>query len=1303
MFQETLNFFLFLTLVNSSVITISHKGKDIDECLNQKNNCASLNYALEGVHRFKHNNVTIRLTESNYSLRANSSVTTFKCMKKFELIGNEQNVSIRCASDSMIGLQFFNSSNIHFENISLLECGVQVNYRNISTITIGVYLFNCTNICFNHVNINDSPQFGLMMFSPQGECVIKNSNFVGNAAISEFKKYNGSGVTIEFETDTDATVSFISCSFRNNGGGCNSSAFQKPHSSKRSMPENPPLSGGLGIRFLKKAKFNLVKIEKCHFDSNTATWGGGLLADFLQNAVNNSLIVEDCVFFNNTCLCNNTCQVDGTGGGGVRISFKCHSFEICNITNNVNFSNTTFERNSAYYGGGISLMTSQTYSKLSFFNITFTRNEARQGSAAHSMAPPLATLSLGISIPLLFSNCIFEKNSIDYSNYSGIPVGFGTLYSASVPVVFDGTAVFENNTGSAIGSINAPIEFYESTKGIFDRNVASHGAGIALFGKSVLVVHEDCELNFTNNIAIISGGGIYWKSIGDYELLVNGNCFIQYVGQNQKNVSAWNAKFHFHNNSAGVTGNDIYATTLIGCLQNIENIILSDSEIFDELKKVFNWSASVWIYEDEDLHNKSKSIATDPGFFVSEGETHVCTHELMNITVIPGKSYPLPLQMVDDRLQAVPNDSLIFSAIVNDTNDRLQILSSEWKFNGSEQKHLDYDIRTLFDRSIRTKMTINFSECPPGYVNESDKCVQAQYPHMRFDQSFSSSIQVGYWIGKNLIDAKNRQQFYLSWCKYCSVTSQSTKSNNYVKLPEKSENCSYYPDQLNDFFCNPSNRKGPLCSHCKDHYAPSANSANFDCVTCSEEISRYSWLLYLLLNYIPITLILSAVLLFDISVTSGPANSFVVFAQMIPRIFEMGADGTVEYPPSAKVFVNAYTFIYGFWNLDFYIPGWNYCLGPNVTSNHLVCLDYIKAAFPLLVLIVITVLLIQYHKGNHVVVCMVKPVHLLFARAGRLLNFQRSIMDAFATFLILSYTKFVVTSSMFIYPSPYYSHNGTIAGYVSYLNASYVLTSLEYAPFFIFSCFVFVFICVLMPTFLFLYSMRSFYSFLAKLHLKCFLPGEKGQYFLDAFHHCYKDGRDGGYDRRYFASLVFFFRLALVLSYIWSTGLAMQYLIQQVICTVAALMVGICQPYRNRVYNMIDIIIYGIMAIINSLTFYNWYLQSQDDPQCSVCLYIQIILVFVPTIYIVVFIIHYLCRNCSYQSVCLRLNHFKQHSGESVNDFSFSKFMNDVTAESRLSPSARDNTLPLTIPTDTHGILFAKPEEKYGSCCEKTL
>ena len=228
-----------------------------------------------------------------------------------------------------------------------------------------------------------------------------------------------------------------------------------------------------------------------------------------------------------------------------------------------------------------------------------------------------------------------------------------------------------------------------------------------------------------------------------------------------------------------------------------------------------------------------------------------------------------------------------------------------------------------------------------------------------------------------------------------------------------------------------------------------------------------------------------------------------------------------------------------------------------------------------------------------------------------------------------------------------------------------------------------------------LYSIRLFYSFLAKLHLKCFLPGEKGQYFLDAFHHCYKDGRDGGYDRRYFASLVFFFRLALVLSYILSTGLAMQYLIQQVICTVAALMVGICQPYSNRVYNIIDILTYGIMAIINSLTFYNWYLQSQDNPQCSVCLYIQIILVFVPTIYIVVFIIHYLCRNCSYQSVCLRLNHFKQHSGESVNDFSFSKFMNDVTAS--------DNTLSMTIPTDTHGISFGKPEEKYGSCCEKTL
>ena len=84
--------------------------------------------------------------------------------------------------------------------------------------------------------------------------------------------------------------------------------------------------------------------------------------------------------------------------------------------------------------------------------------------------------------------------------------------------------------------------------------------------------------------------------------------------------------------------------------------------------------------------------------------------------------------------------------------------------------------------------------------------------------------------------------------------------------------------KLNDFMCGHFNREGQLCGDCKKGYGP-ALLRNYDCAKCSTK--SYGWALYLLLEFLPITVFYLIIVTFQISATSGPLNVFIFSAQCI--------------------------------------------------------------------------------------------------------------------------------------------------------------------------------------------------------------------------------------------------------------------------------------------------------------------------------------------------------------------------------------------------------------------------------------
>ena len=1290
------------------VIYVTHTGNDINECWEGSTNhpCETLDYALEGAQQYEA--VKIQLSSGNYTLGTNESITTFQEKSAFQIVGEVKHVFIHCIG--LTGLSFYNSSNLLFQNITLRGCGAIHNSSSINSPTdssknmeylpflAGLYFLLCGNVELYYVEVTDSLGTGVVFYSTGGQNIISYSNFTNNVAYNRSESYSagGGGVAIEFlycipgdlectneissniplPNKNNATYLFINCTFANNNGSTSnyiSDTYIIPHSTY-----NVALGrgGGLAIVFKGSATGNLVTLQSCIFRDNSAIWGGGMLIEFQDSAINNTVTVQESIFINNTCTYN-SCTYQGTGGGGARILIAAVNNTV--QQNSVKFIKTRFHGNRAYFGGGVSFMTwnpiplPDAYfdvqsNQIIFNTVTWTENIARLGSAID-----LSILaSNGSILHPVFQNCVFQYNTVHYTNNTaGTPSGSGTLYTDSVPIRFIDNVQFTNNTGSAIVSLEAVVEFDEPIVATFENNSGHVGGGIALYSKAYILIHKQCHFQFQNNVANLHGGGIYWEGIGNHELVSSRNCFVRYEDP-FLHPSKWNVTFDFIDNTAGLTGNAIYGTTLLGCLwggRPFGNLEDPHTESYN----VFCWNSTdntrpLWNYG---TRNCSDSIATSPGYFADENGKVKC-ESAYNKSVVPGDATTLPVVMLDDRFARVPNKSLVFSAEINTTTNystNKYLTYEKTLFTGSVGDVLDYKVSTINSRVISSQILLTFEPCPPGFQHdaETQKCISANYPFILTHSDLTASIQRGYWMGNTTEDGLLK----VSLCSYCSFN-PDLDHTNYVTLPSKNE-------ELEAFFCDGLNRKGVLCGQCKEGYGPAVNSDQFKCVKCSTEHVRYSWVLYIVGEYLPITLALLIIIIFNISLTSGPANSFVFFAQVISSTtFGVDADGLLDYTsitPNAEVIKQIYTSIYGIWNLDFFVSFdfWLYCLGPNVTALHIIALNYLKAAYPLLVLLIVAIFISLYDRSNRVVVCLFRPFHRLFARCFGWLNLKRSILDAFATFIVLSYVKFTVTCAFLLYPNPLYTETGHKAQYVSFRYGSYSYLSLRYAPYLISSIVILLFVCVLLPAILFLYSIKPFYSFLERCHFTYLLPGEKAQLFLNSFHHCYKDGTNGRHDRRYFASLYFFLRLIIIISYSYAFSWAEQYVIQQILCTVTLFMISIFQPYKKKLYNIIDTVIFTMLATINIFLLYNRYLVLANLGLSATCFYIQIILIFLPLVYITAYVIFYVCRanKKSLKSCCFKLarkggfEHIMDHSNFNIDVFSFGDFMDDVDAEGR--------------------------------------
>ena len=208
--------------------------------------------------------------------------------------------------------------------------------------------------------------------------------------------------------------------------------------------------------------------------------------------------------------------------------------------------------------------------------------------------------------------------------------------------------------------------------------------------------------------------------------------------------------------------------------------------------------------------------------------------------------------------------------------------------------------------------------------------------------------------------------------------------------------------ELNQYMCGPMNRKGLVCSECIESFGPAATFYGFSCSSCT---NPWFILLYLFIEFVPITIFYLIILVFRVGLTSSPFTAFVLFSQFaVTAVTAAFGPYSFETSPVIYYFSVVISF-YGFWNLDFFrflIPP--FCISSSLQVIHIVFLGYISAFYPL-ILIGITWICINLHSQNFKAFVWMgnKLDRLIFKRMKR--ESKSTIIDVFSTFLLLSYTK----------------------------------------------------------------------------------------------------------------------------------------------------------------------------------------------------------------------------------------------------------------------------------------------------------
>lgn len=1189
------------------------------------------------------------------------------------------------------GLIFNNSRSITLKDVILSGCGTKhrstsTNFINKSDIIYAfsaIYFSHCLDVTVTGVAIDSSDGAGLTMVNCGGVVNITTSDFTNNGIKMNSSVPGGGGVSIEICSHincnihlagsidySSATYYIEDCRFINNSASIGK--FLPTHITLNRNYFAYGQGGGLFVNFFSSN--NSLTVKNSYFENNNAQRGGGFFVGFRSSSEGNNVTVHQCTFLQNSCYQSELPPGEKHSSGGAMGAI----FYTNTKRTNLSITYTNFTKNTAYYGGGISMGSGSTYytdeiSTHDGCNFTiqwsvFDGNNARIGAALDLYyRVAVEQLYHYSSVLTNISDTNFMRNGgvYHYSTHNVTGRTFATIYIVYIPVIFCGKVHIVNNRASGFGVEEATVQFRENTLVNLTQNTAKIGGGMALIGRSTIVLHENTTVIFHLNKASERGGAIFSTQSQERYTAYDYTCFIQYKGHNRTEQEAtglhpsnWTARVTFSNNTANSSNyerNAIHASSVLPCVWPSS----STSNVSYDISSTFcGWNNS-WIFSNTNKSNCTDLIRTAPSSFkqtdysieVTPGnltkiknfgiqddfghDLSSALYTVSNITVtckkggIVGKNWPkeLGVTVTDDGLLLTANSSY------TKNNCKLAIL-----------------LQTADRKSITTKISVTILRCPPGYkIKDASKSCMC-HPNHNFNgllsctqANFTSAIFAGYCMTFSNVRVvhpgkpkQTEKDFIVARCPYVVGNLKSL----YVPLP------SYYYDngvhkREEDAFCRSFGRTGKLCRECQEGLGLDVYSASFNCTKCKNV--HTNWIRVILASTVPTTLLFILCTIFHISITSAPINGYIFFSHVITMRLDVL---TVRYLWATLQDKHSLSRLlhvpYQLWTFDFpQILLQDVCLGRSFKVVHALALQYLSVLYPLL-LVFTAIILIELHAKNcKPLVWLWKPLCYLCVRFRHSWHIRTTVIDTFASFLLLSYSNLIGVSMSLLTPSNIILGNGMVVGRTLNYDTSVEFFEKPHLQFGILAIIILCTFGAIPPLLLILYPFKWFQYLLNR----CKLRGWRFLHvFVDAFQGSYKNGIKGYPERRYFAGVYFLFRIAINIIYSAVEDMIQLHLILTLTYMFFMLILMAQRPYKKNFYNVLDGVFMSILVTTHAMTVYLFYHASALKQIPIKVWYFTYAIQHIPTLYMILLVIYLV----SFRMRCVKRFFLTHFSGRSL-------------------------------------------------------
>ena len=444
-------------------------------------------------------------------------------------------------------------------------------------------------------------------------------------------------------------------------------------------------------------------------------------------------------------------------------------------------------------------------------------------------------------------------------------------------------------------------------------------------------------------------------------------------------------------------------------------------------------------------------------------------------------------------------------------------------------------------------------------------------------------------------------------------------------------------DELNSMICKNLTREvgQSMCGRCVNGTGPSVSSIGSQCVECN----ALNILYYILLQYLPATIIFLLILLAQIDVTSAPMAHYILYCNTVVIYAKTTGVFFTTFMTSYKYLLRAFLSLNSILSFDpLYYVSPPLCLSTHIEGIDIPYIEMLATLYPFFLLVLAFILIELHARDFKPVVVLFRPLHQKLIHFRRSWNPRASLVQSFATIFFISFTKLLFLIFIPFIHTDFMNQNGKVVKglKVTSIDPTVSFGHGKHIYLMVFSASILIFIILPPIIVLIAYPTRLFRRLQERFSSRVNLAIGT---FVNTFQGCYKDGLNGTRDYRAMSGGILASIVIMVI--LWcSADMLVEVSDRQPIISkqltiwsliALTVMMATLRPYKSETANHTAVCLTALLAAVVTL----WILLDTSNNEISYdgIVFIGIPLLSIPHCIFYIYVLYQIRRKVNFKTI----------------------------------------------------------------------